>query len=222
MLLSSKAVQRISLITLIVLLIACSVPWLLNSVAKKQFADKQFTSSHQFFTAASTIAWYDKPVILKSKADASLANKNYETAIKEYEKALENAPDSLICPIRYNWALSYYLHAESTEDEDTTKATRLYLEALRVITVKECFDSPEHKDNFIDLKERIEQQLKKLTQSQESQTEEDDKPSDNVDLDAILDNNDAQLKQQLKYLQDISSYETDVLNNSDDSYRFVY
>ena len=159
----SKRLKQIIFAVLVLLVLLTGLPWLLVLSAT---STNDHGVAHTALTVAQFTSVYDRDIVFFDQGNVYYNERNYSAAIDNYTQADSITNASHRCMIRFNWGMALFNTGDQSKDR--TAARSAYSEALRVIALRECQDSPEYGVKFTALYQALLKRLEQLDQPSSS------------------------------------------------------
>ncbi len=211
----NKRLRQIIVAILVLLVVITGLPWLLVWAGT---GTRDGGTAHAALTAAQFTSLYDRDIVFFDQGNTYYGERNFGAAVDNYTQADAITTAAHRCMIRFNWGLALFNTGDQSTDR--TAARSAYSEALRVIALRECQDSPEYGVNFAALYQALLKRLQQLDESPSSSSQQQS-DGDNAAEDIIKDNS-QESQQSQSYQNDRRYDQRSAEGNGDGNYNFVW
>lgn len=186
-------VRITAIITIAVASLFMSLPWAIGFIAKISYNRSNYDLSKNIWQINKFITWHDRDINYANKASALYKTGDLNSSINEYDKAIELAPLSRACEIRWNLGLSLKKLGENVLADSPTDTIRHYSKAISTLSFPDCLNDEKYHKKFQDL---IDELTKKANDISKIQRDKNKKPSKDQQNQEDLSNADDKQKQE--------------------------
>lgn len=160
--LSNRYVKLTIVSVTIITSLILALPYAIHLTASTLYSKNDFSNSSVLWNINSKISFYDRYIMLYNSGNSEYRKGDMLKAVDRYESSMTTAPESKICMIKWNTALSLATEARNNEMSKATEAIGLYSRALFHLSYKSCSDQDEYKDNWKHQSKQLEEKIKFL------------------------------------------------------------
>lgn len=141
---------------------------------RDRFDAAEYVAAADEFSANGSINWFESWIAAFDEGAARHADGDLESALEQYETALEDVPVTEECTVRINAALAHEtLGDQAAEGEDADEATAQWQAGIDVLAEGGCPSDSGRGQEQTEEAEAVDQRLREKLQQQQQQQQQD-------------------------------------------------